>query len=126
MTSRALPKSWPPVARDILLDAARYYYGEMKAPWPVPDVIMERAIDWANRQLDTRRQEIYEEAPSRWIDRWERGDLDAEMKKAIEETYRRLSRAERAIRSSRSEGARKKPRRQLDAEISQALSARRR
>lgn len=35
-TPAKLPKSWPSTARDILLDAARYYYREMKEPWPVP------------------------------------------------------------------------------------------
>lgn len=115
-----LPKSWPPTARDILLDAARYYYREMKEPWPVPDVLMERAIEWANKELESRQQEIYEEASPKWIDRWEGGKLDDEMKGAIEETYRRLSRAERGIRA----GARKKSPRQLDAEISQALRRR--
>ena len=122
-TSAKLPKSWPPIARDILVDAARYYYREMKEPWPVPDVIMERTIELANKEIDARQSEIYEDASSRWINRWESGKLDAEMKRAIEETYRRLSRAEGAIRPRA--GARKKSPRQLDSEIAQALSARR-
>lgn len=116
-----LPKSWPSTARDILLDA----YREMKEPWPVPDVIMERAIAWANEELATRQSAIYEEASSTWIDRWESGALDAEMKRAIEETYRQLNRAEGLIRGPRA-NARKKTSRQLDAEISQALGVRRR
>ena len=119
-TSAKLPKSWPPVARDILLDAARLYYREMKEPWPVPDVIMNRAVDWANEELDARQEEIYEDASSGWIDRWESGKLDAEMRRAIEETYRRLSRAESGIRPRA--GARKKSPRQLDAEIAQAIA----
>jgi len=122
--SSKLPKSWPPIARDILVDAARYYYREMKEPWPVPDVIMERVIEWANKELDARRREVVEEATSRWIDRWDHGLLDAEMKRAIEETYRRLSRAEGAIRPRA--GARKKSPRQLDSEIAQAISEKRR
>ena len=121
--SSKLPKSWPPIARDILLDAARDYYREMKEPWPVPDVIMERVIMEANDKIDARQREIYEDASSQWINRWESGKLDAEMKRAIEETYRRLSRAEGSIRSRA--GARKKSSRQLDAEIAQALSRRR-
>lgn len=119
-----LPKSWPPIARDIVLDAARYYYREMKEPWPVPDVILERAIEWANKEITARERELYEEASSAWINRWESGKLDSEMKRAIEETYRRLSRAEGAIRPRA--GARKKSLRQLDTEIVQALSAKRR
>jgi hypothetical protein len=75
-----LPKSWPPTARSILLDAARYYYREMKDPWPVPDVLMERAIEWANKELESRQQEIYDEASPRWIHRWESGKLDDEMR----------------------------------------------
>ena len=121
--SAKLPKSWPPTARDILLDAARDYYREMKEPWPVPDVIMERVIMEANDKIDARQREIYEGASSQWINRWESGKLDAEMKRAIEETYRRLSRAEGSIRSRA--GARKKSPRQLDVEIAQALSGRR-
>ena len=123
MTTK-LPKSWPPIARDILLDAARYYYREMKEPWPVPEVIMERAIEWASKEIAGREREIYEDASARWINRWESGTLEPEMKRAIEETYRRLSRAETAIRPRA--GARKKTGRQLDTEIAQALSARRR
>lgn len=123
MIAAKLPKSWPPIARDILLDTARYYYREMKEPWPVPDVIMERAVEWANKEIDSRQREIYEDASSRWINRWESGKLDAEMRRAIEETYRRLSRAEGAIRPRA--GARKKSPRQLDSEIAQALSGRR-
>ena len=123
-TSSKLPKSWPPIARDIVLDAARYYYREMKEPWPVPDVNMERAIERANKEITAREREIYEEASSTWINRWESGKLDAEMKRAIEETYRRLSRAEGAIRPRA--GAGKKSPRQLDSEIAQAISEKRR
>ena len=120
-----LPKSWPSIARDILLDAVRLYYRDMKEPWPVPDVIMERAIAWANEELTKRQSAIYEEASSTWIDRWESGALDAEMERAIEETYRQLNRDEGPIRGPRA-SARKKTSRQLDAEISQALAVRRR
>ena len=129
-TSTKLPKSWPPVARDILLDAARYYYRQMKEPWPVSDVAMNNAIEWANNEIATRQGEIYEGASSRWINRWESGKLNAEMRRAIEETYRRLSRAEGAIRpragarKTPRAGARKKTPRQLEAEIHQALSSR--
>lgn len=119
-TTAKLPKSWPPIARDVLLDAARYYYREMKDPWPVPDVIMDRAIEWANKELETRQKEIYEEASPRWIDRWESSQLDDEMKRAINETYRRMSRAERAIRPRKS-GAKKKSSAQLDADIAKVL-----
>lgn len=122
--SAKLPKSWPPTARDILLDAARDYYRAMKEPWPVPDVSMDRVIMEANEKIDARRQEIYDEASDRWIDRWESGKLDDEMKRAIEETYGRLTRAERGIRTRA--GARKKSSRQLDAEIAQAISGKRR
>jgi hypothetical protein len=114
----ASSKSWPPVARTILLDAAREYYRQMKDAWPVPDVIMEHVIDYANRELDRRRTEIEEEASARWIDRWEKGQLDAELKSAIEATYQRLSRAERGIRKA---APTKKSGKQLDAEIEQAL-----
>jgi hypothetical protein len=122
--SAKLPKSWPSIARDIVLDAARNYYREMKEPWPVPDVIMERVIGEANEEIVRRQDEIYEDASSGWIDRWEGGKLDVEMKRAIEETYQRLTRAERAIRPRA--GARKKSARQLDAEIAQAISEKRR
>jgi hypothetical protein len=118
-----LPKSWPPTARHILLDAARYYYRKMNEPFPVPDVIMEQAIDWASKELDSRRRELEEEATSRWIDRWDRGLLDVEMKKEIEAIYRRLSRAERGIRAHAV--VKKKSPAQLDSEIAQVLSARR-
>jgi hypothetical protein len=36
-----LPKSWPPIARQILLDAARYFYREMNEQFPVYDVNIE-------------------------------------------------------------------------------------
>lgn len=119
-SSVKLPKSWPPIARDVLLDVARYYYREMKEPWPVPDVIMERAIEWANKELGARQKEIYEEASPRWIDRWESGQLDEEMKRAIDEMYRRMSRAERVIRPRKS-GAKKKSSAQLEADIAEVL-----
>lgn len=122
MAATALPKSWPPIARDIVLDAARYYYRQMKEPWPVADVAMDSAIEWANQELARREKEIYEEASSRWINRWEKGALDAEMKRAIEETYRRLSGAERAIRPRGGATMKKSPR-QLDAEIAEVLTA---
>jgi hypothetical protein len=116
-------KSWPPIARDILVDAARDYYRQMKEPWPVPDVAMDRAIEWASKEITARQREIYADASVRWINRWESGKLDAEMRRTIDETYRRLSRAEGVIRSRA--GAGKKSLRQLDAEIAQALSAKR-
>jgi hypothetical protein len=117
---KTLPHAWPPIARHILVDAARYYYSEMNEPFPVPDVAMERAIEWANKQLDDRRTELYEEANPRWINRWERGQLDAELKKAIQETHRRLSRAEGAIVPK----PRKKSPKQLDTEIAKSLAGR--
>jgi hypothetical protein len=120
--SYKLPKSWPTTARRILLDAAQFFYREMNEPWPVFDVNMDRAIEWANSEMERRRTEIYEEASDAWIDRWESGELDAEMKKAIDATYDSLRRAERGIRSRA--GARKKSGRQLDVEISQALRRR--
>jgi hypothetical protein len=137
--SAKLPKSWPPIARDVLLDAAQFFYREMNAPFPVYDVNMDRAIEYANRELEGRQREIREEASSRWIHRWESGQLDAEMKKAIDATYGRLRRAERGLRSHARVSAtstrlvrkqlgrvtvRKKSPRQLDAEIAQTLSGR--
>jgi hypothetical protein len=119
-----LLKSWPPIACDILVDAARYYYSEMKEPWPVPAAIMERSIELANKEIAAKQSEIYEDASSRWINRWESGKLDAEMRRMIEETYRRLSRAEGMIRPRAS--ARKKSPRQLDTEIAATLSEKRR
>lgn len=116
----ALPKSWPPIARRVLLDAARYYYQQMSEPFPVSDVAMEKAIEWANRELDARDREVREEASGRWIDRWESGQLDIEMKKAIEATYGKLRRAERGIRSRA--GTKKKSPRQLDADIAESLA----
>ncbi len=121
--SDKLPKSWPSTARHILLDAARYFYREMNEPFPVYDVNMERAVEYANRELERRQREIYEEASPRWIDRWESGQLDAEMKKAIDATYGSLRRAERGIRSHAV--VKKKSSAQLDAEIAQVLSERR-
>lgn len=118
--SPKLPKSWPEAARRVVLDAARYYYQMMNEPHPVPDVAMDRAIEWANRGLEERDREIREEAGSRWINRWESGKIDDEMRKAIGATYDQLRRAERVIRSR--SGVRKKSGRQLDAEIAQALA----
>ncbi len=122
--SAKLPKSWPPTARHIVLDAARFFYREMNEPFPVYDVNMDRAIEYANRELETREREVREEAGARWINRWESGQLDAEMKKAIDATYGQLRHAERGLRSR--SGARKKSASQLDAEIAQAIGTRRR
>jgi hypothetical protein len=97
--SDKLPKSWPSTARHIVLEAARFFYREMNEPFPVYDVNMERAIEYANRELERRDREIREEASSKWIDRWESGQLDAEMQKAIDATYGKLRRAERGIRA---------------------------
>ena len=119
-----LPKSWPPTVQRIVLDAARYYYQQMSEPWPVPDVIMEQAIEHAGREIESQQRYIYEEASPRWIDRWESGQFDADMKKVIDETYGRLRRAERGLRPRA--GALKKRASQLDAEIVQALGSRRR
>jgi len=122
--SAKLPKSWPPAVQRIVLDGARWYYQQMNEPFPVPDVLMEQAIEHAGREIEAQQRYIYEEASPRWIDRWESGQFDADMKKAIDETYRRLSRAERGMRSRA--GATKKRASQLDAEIAQALGSRRR
>lgn len=117
-------KSWPPTARHILLDAARWFYSQMNEPWPVYDVEMDNAIEYANRELEKRQREIYEEATSRWINRWESGQLDAEMKKVIDETYGRLRRGERGIRSQSTGKKKKKSPARLDAEIAQAIAER--
>lgn len=122
-TSAKLPKSWPPTARHILLKATQFFYRQMNEPFAVYDVHMDEAIEYANRELEAQQNYIYEEASPRWIDKWESGKLDAEMKKAVDETYGRLRRAERGIRSHST--AKKRPR-QLDAEIAQALSKNRR
>lgn len=123
MSAPKLPRSWPPIARDVVLDAARDYYRQMSEPFPVPDVIMDSVVASAGEELDRRRDEIYEQATDRWIDRYESGEFDADMKKAIEETYGRLRRAERGLRSRA--GARKKSGRQLDIEIAHAIGRKR-
>ena len=115
-----LPKSWPPQVRDAVLDAARYYYQQMNEPWPVPDVLMERAVEEASREIDRHQSEIYEGASDRWIDRWESGEFEGDIKKAIEQIYARLRRADRPFRGH----AAKKTGRQLDAEIAHALRRR--
>ena len=79
-----LSTSWPDIARDVLIEAARYYYQQMREPFPVPDVAMASSIAWASDELARRDREIREEASERWIDRWESGALDAEMQRAIE------------------------------------------
>ena len=123
-TPTAWKSSWPSSVRDAVIDGARYYYQQMSDPYPVSDVAMDRAVEWANREIDARQREIYEEATPRWIKRWESGQFEIDMRKAIEETYRRLRRAERG--SSPRAGAAKKRPAQLDAEIAQAIGARRR
>jgi hypothetical protein len=70
------------------------------------------------------KSEVYEEASSRWINRWESGQFDDDMKKAIEDTYGQLRRVERVLRPRA--GAVKKRGSQLDAEIAQALAGRQR
>lgn len=97
--SAKLPKSWPPSVQRIVLDGARYYYQQMNEPFAVPDALMEQVIEHANREIQSQQRYIYEEASPRWINRWERGQFDADMKKAIEEIHGRLSRAERGRRS---------------------------
>ncbi len=121
--SAKLPKSWPETARHILLDAARFFYRQMNQEFAVFDVHMDEAVEWANKEMERRQREIYEEASPRWIDKWESGKLDPEMKKVIEETYGKLRRAERGIRLHSTVKSRT---RQLDVEIAQALSQRRR
>jgi hypothetical protein len=121
-TTGKLPKSWPPTARDVLVDVAREYNRQIHEPFAVPDVEMEQAIERANKGLDARQREIYEEASPRWIRRWESGELDAEMERAIRETSRRMSRAARVIRPGHA--TKKKSPRQLDAEIARALGRR--
>jgi hypothetical protein len=120
----AMPKSWPPSVQRFVRDAARYYYQQMNEPFPVPDVAMERSIDWVNREITAQQQYIYEEASPRWINRWERGQFDADVKKVIDETYGRLRRAERGSRPRA--GATKKRAARLDAEIAAALGSRQR
>jgi hypothetical protein len=122
VTPAKLPKSWPPIARDILVGAARRYNHAINEPWAVPDVELRQVIDEAKEEFGRRQDEIYEEASTRWINRWEHDQLDEEMERAIRETSRRMSRAERVIRPRA--GARKKSPRQLDAEIAQAISGR--
>lgn len=118
-----LPKSWPPQVRDAVLDAARYYYQQMNEPFAVPDVEMEKAVEWASREIDGRQREIYEEASGRWIDRWESGEFEGDMKKAVEQIYSRLRRAERPFRGHAT-SQKKKTGRQLDTEIAHALRRR--
>jgi hypothetical protein len=121
--SAKLSKSWPPTARHILLDAARYFYRQMNEQFAVYDAAMDDAIEWANREMEARQKEIYEEASSRWINRWESGKLDAEMRRAIDEMYGRLRRGERSIRP-RSRVQKKTPPAQLNADIARVLAKR--
>lgn len=122
-TSWKLPKSWPSTVRDILLDGARDYYRLMNEEWPDPAGAMDRVMESVNYELERRQEEIYEKASPRWLDRWERGEFEADIKKAIEETYRRLRRSEGGVVRSHA-SVRKKNSQQLDAEIAQALRRR--
>ena len=117
-----LPKSWPPTARHIALEAAQFFYRQMNEPFAVYDVHMDEAVDFVNREIAKQQRYIYEEASPRWINRWESGQTDAEIKRAIDATYGRLRLSERDPRTR--SGARKRSPRQLDAEIAQALKRR--
>ena len=120
--SATLRRDWPATAKRILLEASQFFYREMNEPFPVFDVNMDRAVEWANSELERRQKEIYEEAGDAWIDRWESGKLDDEMRKAIDATYGKLRRAERGIRGHAA--VKTKSARQLDAEIARALRQR--
>jgi hypothetical protein len=121
--STTLRKDWPSTARRVVLDAAQFFYREMNEPFPVFDVNMDRAIEWANSELDRRRAEIYEEAGDAWIDRWESGKLDDEMKKAIDVTYGRLRRAQRGLRSHAVIKVIKRTPAELDRDIAEVLAS---
>lgn len=120
--SVVLRKDWPSTAKHVVLDAAQFFYREMNEPYAVFDVNMDRAIEWANSELERRQTEIYEEAGNAWINRWERGKLDEEMKRAIGDTYGKLRRAERGLRSHAA--IKRKSPRQLEREITEALTTR--
>jgi hypothetical protein len=122
--SAKLPKSWPETVQRIVLDAARWYYQQVNEPFAVPDAVMDEAIEYAVREIEANQRYIYEEASTRWINRWESGQFEADMRKAIGEMHGRLRRAERGLRP-RAAGATKKRASQLDAEIAQALGSRR-
>jgi len=96
----------------------------MNEPFSVSDVAMDQAIEYAVREIEAQQSYIYEEASDRWIDRWESGQFDADMRKVIDDMHGKLRRAERGLRPRA--GARKKPASQLDAEIAQAIGSRRR
>lgn len=115
-----LRKDWPPTARRIVLDAAQLFYRDMNEPFPVFDVNMELALERANSEISRRQAEIYEEAGVPWINRWESGKLDAEMRKAIDSTYGRLRRAERGLRSY---ATIRKTSAEMDRDIAEALAS---
>jgi hypothetical protein len=79
-----LPADWPDVGRRRVLDAARWYYQEMHKDWPVPDVLMDQALEDVQKDLEREdRSGQLDDARPSWYRRYESGELDDEIKSAI-------------------------------------------
>jgi hypothetical protein len=78
-----LAKDWPADARSCVADAARWYSNEIRQPYAVPDVLLGQAVSDALTELE--RLDRYGELnqTSKWYDRYETGQVDDEIRRAI-------------------------------------------
>jgi hypothetical protein len=93
-----LPADWPDVGRRIVLDAARWYYQQVNEPFAVPDVLVDQAVEEVLKDLEREdraggeRARQINDARSSWVSRYESGELDAEIKDAIQAWSRSVRR----------------------------------
>lgn len=86
LTRPLLPRDWPDFARRVVLDAARWYDKEVHGEWAVPDVLLDEAVTDVGQHLERLERERgldFDDASETWINRYESGKLDDEMKAAI-------------------------------------------
>jgi hypothetical protein len=92
-----LPADWPPEYAQMVKDEGKEFFAAMTRPWAAHDAELDQAVEWVSRQIyeKVRYAEAHaewDEFSEAWLERWERGETDAEIRQAIEGYAKALGR----------------------------------
>lgn len=79
---KKLAEDWPHRFKMEIKDEAAQYVSDLRGPWPVPDVLRERAVRRLMKKFDRDVDSI--EADESWWDRWESAGIEQEIEAALE------------------------------------------
>lgn len=78
-----LPSDWPSRFASYVKDEAAHYASAQRSDWPDSEALLQRSIDRVVKRIEQDTDTI-DTAADEWVDRWESGKLDDEIRAAVD------------------------------------------